>query len=176
MKILCHTGITLHPHTGVSGTGLSIYFSSMMQLLVSLHPFSGYCHPFIKITVSSWKRSNRLTAMESNIWMWVCLAHHSFKLHLWYSSLSVMEYLCIEIESDKFIAEWMMMWLSLYWLTAGHRAFNGFLYLEYTYNNAVMNMFVKLMTDVVSTEGGRGSAYDQEKAISNQESLTQMSK
>jgi len=43
VQILCHTGITLHPHTGVSGTGLSIYFSSIMQLLVSLHPFSGYC-------------------------------------------------------------------------------------------------------------------------------------
>ena len=37
-------------------------------------------------------------------------------------------------------------------------------------------MFVKLMTDVVSTEGGRGSADDQEKAASNQEPLTQMSK
>jgi len=59
-------------------------------------------------------------------------------------------------------------------LDAGHKAFNGFLYLEYTYNNAVMNMFVKLMTDVVSTEGGRGSAYDQEKAASNEEPLTQM--
>jgi len=60
--------------------------------------------------------------------------------------------------------------------TAGHKAFNGFLYLEYTYNNAVMNMFVKLMTDVVSTEGGSGSAYDQEKAAANQEPVTQMSK
>ena len=29
-------------------------------------------------------------------------------------------------------------------------AFIGFLYLEYTYNNAVVNMFVKLMTDAVS--------------------------
>ena len=88
----------------------------------------------------------------------------------------MMEYLWIEIESENFIAGWMMVWLSLYSLTAGHRSFNGFLYLEYTYNNAVMNMFVKLMTDVVSTEGGRGSADDQEKAASNQEPLTQMSK
>jgi len=39
-----------------------------------------------------------------------------------------------------------------------------------------MNMFVKLMTDVVSTEGGRGSAYDQEKAAANEEPSTQMSK
>ena len=32
---------------------------------------------------------------------------------------------------------------------SGHLAFIGFLYLEYTYNNAVVNMFVKLMTDAV---------------------------
>ena len=32
---------------------------------------------------------------------------------------------------------------------SGHLAFIGFLNLEYTYNNAVVNMFVKLMTDVV---------------------------
>ena len=58
-------------------------------------------------------------------------------------------------------------------LTSGHKAFNGFLYLEYTYNNSVVNMFVKLMTDVVSEQGG--SARDPEKAAANQEPLGQLS-
>ena len=35
-------------------------------------------------------------------------------------------------------------------------AFIGFLYLEYTYNNAVVNMFVKLMTDAVSMPNENG--------------------
>ena len=60
--------------------------------------------------------------------------------------------------------------------TVGHKAFNGFLYLEYTYNNAVMNAFVNLMTDIVSSEGGRGNAYDQGKAAANLVPSTQMSK
>ena len=58
-------------------------------------------------------------------------------------------------------------------LTSGHKAFNGFLYLEYTYNNSVVNTFVKLMTDVVSEQGG--SARDPEKAAANQDTLGQLS-
>ena len=46
-------------------------------------------------------------------------------------------------------------------------AFIGFLYLEYTYNNPVVNMFVKLMTDAVNAGGG-----DEEKAAINQEILS----
>ena len=38
-------------------------------------------------------------------------------------------------------------------------AFIGFLYLEYTYNNAVVNMFVKLMTDAVSMHDGSVSEH-----------------
>jgi len=34
-------------------------------------------------------------------------------------------------------------------LNSGHKAYVGFLYLEHTYNNAVVNMFVKLMMNVV---------------------------
>ena len=50
---------------------------------------------------------------------------------------------------------------------SGHKSFIGFLYLEYTYNNPVVNMFVKLMTDAVNTGEG-----DEEKAAINQEILS----
>ena len=50
---------------------------------------------------------------------------------------------------------------------SGHKSFIGFLYLEYTYNNPVVNMFVKLMTDTVSTGGGVEA--DEEKAVIHQE-------
>ena len=54
--------------------------------------------------------------------------------------------------------------------TSGHKSFIGFLYLEYTYNNPVVNMFIKLMTDTVSTGGGAGA--DEEEAAINQEILS----
>ena len=50
---------------------------------------------------------------------------------------------------------------------SGHKSFIGYLYLEYTYNNPVVNMFVKLMTDAVNAGGG-----DEEKAAINQEILS----
>ena len=43
-------------------------------------------------------------------------------------------------------------------------AFIGFLYLEYTYNNAVVNMFVKLMTDAVSMHDENGYVTPTEEA------------
>ena len=57
--------------------------------------------------------------------------------------------------------------LSLLPFISGHKSFIGFLYLEYTYNNPVVNMFVKLMTDTVSTGGGVEA--DEEKAAIHQE-------
>ena len=53
---------------------------------------------------------------------------------------------------------------------SGHKSFIGFLYLEYTYNNPVVNMFVKLMTDTVSTGGGVEA--DEEKPAVNPELLS----
>jgi len=38
---------------------------------------------------------------------------------------------------------------ALFDFNSGHKAYVGFLYLEHTYNNAVVNMFVKLMMNVV---------------------------
>ena len=48
-------------------------------------------------------------------------------------------------------------------LTAGHKAYIGFLYLEYTYNNPVVNMFVKLLMDAVSTQGQSMARHLQEE-------------
>ena len=48
------------------------------------------------------------------------------------------------------------------YLNSGHKAYVGFLYLEHTYNNAVMNMFVTLMMNAVragrkdNVHGGNG--------------------
>ena len=53
---------------------------------------------------------------------------------------------------------------------SGHKSFVGFLYLEYTYNNPVVNIFIKLLTDTVSTGGGVEA--DEEKAAANQELLS----
>ena len=53
---------------------------------------------------------------------------------------------------------------------SGHKSFVGFLYLEYTYNNPVVNIFIKILTDTVSTGGGVEA--DEEKAAANQELLS----
>ena len=46
-------------------------------------------------------------------------------------------------------------------------AFIGFLYLEYTYNNAVVNMFVKLMTEAVSMHDENGYVSPTEEVEAN---------
>jgi len=69
---------------------------------------------------------------------------------------------------EHFFAEWHSnLPPSLFPSVSGHKSFIGFLYLEYTYNNPVVNMFVKLMTDTVSTGGGVEA--DEEKAAIHQE-------
>ena len=54
---------------------------------------------------------------------------------------------------------------------SGHKSFIGFLYMEYTYNNPVVNIFAKLMTDAVN-RGGEAEEKAEQKAAINQEILS----